>query len=117
MDLRPTISSQIDVETGGVGDASQESRLITDAIVESALSESSPSPNPSQGTKRSVIFENWEDIRAFCKKRKLYPVVQKREESFVLIKAFAKLAEARQFIQKNTRRGPHYVLWYTPGVF
>ena len=117
MDLKTTISSQIDVEARGAHDVSQESRLITDAVLESALFESATSPTPSQGTKRSVIFENWEDIRVFCKKRKLYPVVQKREESFVLIKAFTELAEARRFIQKNTRRGPHYVLWYTPGVF
>ena len=113
MEQKFAIYSQIDADSRSADGDARALGLASDAVAESVRFELSATPH----SKKPVIFENWEDIQAFCKRRKLYPVVQKREESFVLIKAFAELAEARRFIQKNTRRGPHYVLWYTPGVF
>ena len=117
MDLKTANPSQFEAETHDTGGVPQQTDRFTGAVVDSTPTESLASRSRSQPTKRPVVFENWEGIRAFCKKRKLYPVVQKRDDVFVLIKAFSELGEARQFIQKNTRRGPHYVLWYAPESF
>lgn len=65
-------------------------------------------PTPSSSTtSEAIYFESGDEITLFQQQTQTYPVVEKREDRYVLVESFAKLADARFFIQ-----GTHYLIWY-----
>ena len=65
------------------------------------LSSVGPAPN------QAINFESGDEVTLFQQQTHTYPVVEKRDDRYVLVKTFAQLTDARFFIQ-----GTHYLIWY-----
>jgi len=65
-------------------------------------------PTPSSPTEyEAIYFESGDEVTLFQQQTHTYPVVEKRDDRYVLVKAFTELTDARLFIQ-----GTHYLIWY-----
>ena len=55
----------------------------------------------------AISFGSREEIAEYLGKTKIYPVVEKQGDRYLLIEAFEQLDDARTFIQ-----GTRYIIWY-----
>ena len=65
-------------------------------------------PTPSSPTEcEAIYFESGDEVTLFQAQTNTFPVVEKHNDRYVLVKAFAELTDARLFIE-----GTHYLIWY-----
>ena len=64
---------------------------------------------PEQKSENEAVpsFETREEITEYLRDTKIYPVVEKQGDRYLLIDAFEHLDDARTFIQ-----GTRYIIWY-----
>ena len=56
---------------------------------------------------QAIYFESGDEVTLFQAQTNTFPVVEKHNDRYVLVKAFAELTDARLFIE-----GTHYLIWY-----
>lgn len=72
------------------------------------VAESNDEKQPTIPRKRkAIVFHKIEDLHQILAGQKVYPVVHKRGQKFLLMDAFDSLNRAKAFI-----RGTKYFIWY-----
>jgi len=59
--------------------------------------------------EKAIRFGSREEIVDYLGDSNLYPVVEKKDDDYLLVGVFGQLDDARAFIQ-----GTRYIIWYKP---